>query len=308
MGMADLTHIANPLYDVVFRYLMEDNRVARLFLSAILDEEVIELTFNPTERSRKLGGEASLTVIRMDFHARIRQAEGQERVVLIELQKAKYHHQVMRFRSYLGKQYQNPEHINVAEQPLPLYPIYILGEAFTQAAIPVIRVERGYLDAATGRRIAEQHPFIEALTHDATVIQAYHLPGHRRTVLERFLSIFDQSGRRDPKGHILALDDADYPARYRPVIRRLQKALQNPDLEEEMDLEDEVMNEFHRKDQQIAAARQRAQEAEQQAKEARQTLVRTVMALSASMSVAQIALVTGLPEAEVAHILQREGE
>jgi predicted transposase YdaD len=37
-----LTHIANPIYDVVFRYMMEDNRVARLFLSAVLGEEVDE--------------------------------------------------------------------------------------------------------------------------------------------------------------------------------------------------------------------------------------------------------------------------
>ncbi|GAB4429548.1 MAG: hypothetical protein OHK0039_48200 [Bacteroidia bacterium] len=157
--MKNLTHIANPIYDVVFRYMMEDNRVARLFLSAVLGEEVEELVFYPTEYSRKLGGEAGITVTRMDFNARIRQADGSHRVVLIELQKAKYYHQVMRFRSYLGKQYQNPENVGPKGDPLPIYPIYILAESFTTDAVPVIRVQRGYIDAATLAPLTEKHPF-----------------------------------------------------------------------------------------------------------------------------------------------------
>ena len=29
-------HIANPIYDVVFKYMLEDNKTAKLFLSAII--------------------------------------------------------------------------------------------------------------------------------------------------------------------------------------------------------------------------------------------------------------------------------
>ncbi|MBU0766111.1 MAG: hypothetical protein KJ607_14910 [Bacteroidetes bacterium] len=35
--------IANPIYDVVFKYLMNDNRVAKLLLSSILEKEIVEL-------------------------------------------------------------------------------------------------------------------------------------------------------------------------------------------------------------------------------------------------------------------------
>ena len=31
-----MIHIANPIYDSVFKYLMEDERVARTLLSAVL--------------------------------------------------------------------------------------------------------------------------------------------------------------------------------------------------------------------------------------------------------------------------------
>ncbi|MEY4926593.1 MAG: hypothetical protein RI894_1029, partial [Bacteroidota bacterium] len=35
--------IANPLYDTVFKYLLEDEPVASLFISALLGREIVEL-------------------------------------------------------------------------------------------------------------------------------------------------------------------------------------------------------------------------------------------------------------------------
>lgn len=304
-------HIANPIYDVVFRYLMEDNRVARLVLSAILGMEVLELQFSPTEQSRKLG-DSAITVIRVDFHARVRQEDGSEHVVLIELQKSKFYQQVMRFGSYLGRQYQNPQHVDASRRPLPIYPIYILAEGFTSSRVPVIRVQRGYTDASTGEALLERHPFIEALTHDATVIQAEYLAGRRQTELERFLSIFDQSSQTDARGHMLALVEEECPEAYRPVIRRLQLALANPQLEEDMTLEDEMLDEFHHKDAQLAEAIQLKEEAIQLKEEAvrrdeverqvRDTLIRR---LAAGVSAGQIAELTGLEATVVADVLGR---
>ena len=45
--------IANPIYDVVFKFMMEDSKVAKKFISAIIGEEVLELDFTATERSLK---------------------------------------------------------------------------------------------------------------------------------------------------------------------------------------------------------------------------------------------------------------
>ena len=43
--------IANPIYDVVFKYLLEDAEIARDLLSTILGEEVVQLEFKPQETS-----------------------------------------------------------------------------------------------------------------------------------------------------------------------------------------------------------------------------------------------------------------
>jgi hypothetical protein len=263
---SEKTLIANPLYDVVFRYMMEDNKVAKLFLSAIIGEEIEELIFKPTEYSRKIE-DRDITVTRMDFSAKIRLENGDYRLILIELQKSKYFFQIMRFRRYLGKQYQNPENFyTVAEREekygLPIYPIYILGEAFTEEKIPVIQVRRDYIDASTQEKILEKYPFIEALTHDATVIQIPYLKENRRTVLEQFLEIFDQTKKSDETGHFLEINEEDYPERYHEIIRRLRKAIANPQIESDMDFEDDVFEAFNKQENKLAKAEEEKRQAE----------------------------------------------
>ncbi|MCP4699170.1 MAG: hypothetical protein GY862_20305, partial [Gammaproteobacteria bacterium] len=41
--------IANPMYDTVFKFLMEDSKSAILLLSAIIGEEIESLDFLPQE-------------------------------------------------------------------------------------------------------------------------------------------------------------------------------------------------------------------------------------------------------------------
>ena len=38
-----MIHIANPIYDSVFKYLMEDERIAKIILSALLKKEVVDV-------------------------------------------------------------------------------------------------------------------------------------------------------------------------------------------------------------------------------------------------------------------------
>ncbi|MDR1331725.1 MAG: hypothetical protein LBK07_06430, partial [Tannerella sp.] len=106
-------HIANPIYDVAFKFMMEDNRVAKAFLSAIIQEEVVELDFASQERTARIRTDGrkkakpetettQYTVCRFDFTARIALPDGRFKTVMIELQKAKLASDIMRFRRYLG--------------------------------------------------------------------------------------------------------------------------------------------------------------------------------------------------------------
>ncbi len=66
--------IANPNYDIVFKYLLEDNALAKLILGTILHTEIIELQFCPQERSTQVALR-NWTVYRLDFAATLQEAD-----------------------------------------------------------------------------------------------------------------------------------------------------------------------------------------------------------------------------------------
>jgi chromosome segregation ATPase len=104
-------------------------------------------------------------------------------------------------------------------------------------------VNRVYADAATGEQIHEKEEFIESLTHDSIIIQIPYLKGRRRTELEQLLALFDQSGATDDP-HFIHVNENDLPERYRPLLRRLQKALADPIVRQTMEAEDDLIEEF----------------------------------------------------------------
>ena len=92
--------IANPIYDIVFKYLMEDERIARTILSALLKKDIIKVEVRPHEYAN--GQRDTLSVYRIDFGATVRESDGKEQLILIELQKTWLETETLRFRQYLG--------------------------------------------------------------------------------------------------------------------------------------------------------------------------------------------------------------
>ena len=257
--------VANALYDVVFKYLLEDRNIAKLLLSALLQTEVLDLELKPQEYTRGLQ-DRSLTVYRIDFKARIRAKDGSEKVVLIELQKAKFSSDIMRFRRYLGKQYANEDNVieeGGSKKALPIITIYFLGYSISGLEeIPIIRIARQYLDHATGQELKVRSEFIESLTHDSIIIQISAIKRKKRkTELEKVLTVFEPGSK-----HVISIDEEEYPARYRPIIRRLFKAIQDDKVKETMEIEDEVLEDLQAKDRAIEEMKEALQKAEEEKK------------------------------------------
>ena len=57
--------VANPIYDSVFKYLMEDERVAKTILSALLKREVVEVEMRKHEYTN--GRHDNISMFRIDF-------------------------------------------------------------------------------------------------------------------------------------------------------------------------------------------------------------------------------------------------
>jgi hypothetical protein len=188
--------IANPLYDTVFKYLLDDEPVAELFLSALLGKAVKIVGYNSPEMLRNreqsetneaISKQKELpfySVLRLDFSAQVQHADGSLEIILIEVQKASNATDLMRFRRYLGLQLQSKQNAikdkNGILQPLTVYPIYFLGEGLPNIkGHGAVKVERTCYDAFTGERLDIKDNFIEKLTHDALIICANELRGEQ---------------------------------------------------------------------------------------------------------------------------------
>jgi len=264
--------IANPIYDAVFKYLLEDKRVAKLLLSTILDEEILDINIQPTEHSIELE-RPPVTVYRIDFSAKIRSGSG-EQLVLIELQKAKFAQDLFRFRKYLGNHYANRENQTTDPKtgrtvPIPIITIYFLGEAISDLPAPVIKVNRECIDIATGERFTKKFEFIECLTHNSFIIQIPHLKEKRRTELEKLLLFFDQSNAIEDK-HTLSIHEDQIPQQHQLLLDRLRRAIEDQNIRGAMDVEDDIVLELEDKDREIQKHKERAELEKVRAEQARQ--------------------------------------
>ena len=93
-----IVHIANPIYDSVFKYLMEDERIAKTILSALLKKDVVSIAVRPHEYANETRDKISMFSI--DFAATVREADGKEHLILVELQKTWLETETLRFRQY----------------------------------------------------------------------------------------------------------------------------------------------------------------------------------------------------------------
>ena len=190
--------IANPIYDVVFKRMMENEKVAKFFISTLLDQSIETVEIKPQEftYTDELAG---LAVFRLDFIATIKTDTGEYKKVLIEIQKAKNQIDVMRFRNYLAEHYKKEDTINDNKVILPITTIYILGFKLPEIETPCIKVERNYKDLINKVILKTKSDFVEKLTHDSYVVQVERITDRYSTKLDKLLSVFEQTNFFDDR-------------------------------------------------------------------------------------------------------------
>lgn len=184
--------IANPIYDVVFKRMMENERVAKFFIGTLLNQKIESIKVRPQEftYTDKLAG---LAVFRLDFIAIIKDDNGQNKKVLIEIQKAKNRIDLMRFRNYLAEQYKKQDRVEGIQEILPITTIYILGFQIPNIDSACIHVQRQYRDMIEERIIGTKSDFIEKLTHDSYIVQVGRIKDRFKSRIDKLLSVFEQA-------------------------------------------------------------------------------------------------------------------
>lgn len=313
-----MIQIANPIYDSVFKYLMEDERIAKTLLSALLKKEVVAVEMRRNEYTN--GVRDNISVFRIDFGAHVKEPDGTIRLVLIELQKTWLETETLRFRQYLGAQYSNPENVpsenNKDGYAIPMVAIYLLGHRVGDINVPVLYVKHKAYDY-DGNVVTDgiPDPFVESLIHDSIIVQIPLLHGQVNNRLEKVLSVFDQSQKNGSDRHVLNVNDSpfddDDDMQY--LLRRLLMAAANAQLRQEMNVEDEYFKALEdrdtalmMKDKKLA---EQAEQLEQNKAELEQNKaqLRTMALLlsNSGMSVEEIAKSVGMSQDQVNLLLNK---
>ena len=245
-------YVANPLYDAVFKYMMEDERIAKTLLSALLQKTVIAVEMRRHEYPNI--SRDAISMFRVDFAATVLEDDGSKKLILIELQKTWLETETLRFRQYLAVQYNNKENMRKDTKgkfALPTVAVYLLGHCVGEFTEPVIYAKHKVYDYEGNEIIQEKpDPFVESLQHDSIIVQIPLLRGRVNNRLEKILSVFDQSQIYPDDQRMLELDENKYAddAEMAHILHRLQSAAANPDIRNRMNAEDEFFQALEDRD------------------------------------------------------------
>ena len=337
-----MAQVVNPIYDTVFKYLMQDEKVAKVLIGNILKTKVVSIQMNNNEYSAMLPD--GKKVFKLDFSATILDRSGKHQLVHIEVQKALEEGEIMRFRSYLGaiymdqtKKYQETikdsktKIETIIEHPLPIHSIYILGHELGDGLDKSVMHGENIFRDEDGNiiQIPANNDYINGLTHTVTFVIAPLTKKNVKTHLDKLLTIFSDTA---PNSQIIELDEYyDDSEDYRTIMRVLQKASADKQLRGDLDLEqyawnnqlkmerrtqelqgriDEMGAQLSQKEarltqQKAQLTQQKAQLSQQQAQLSQQQaqLAAAIKALSATNSAAQIAQIMNIGQQQVEEIL-----
>lgn len=311
--------VANPIYDSVFKFLMEDERIAKTVLSALLKKEVVSVEMRRHEHPNITRD--NISMFRIDFAARVMQDDGSTRLVLIELQKTWLSTETLRFRRYLAAQYNAEENMlkesnsEAGPYAIPMIAIYLLGHRIGDIDKAVVYVNHKALDY-DGKEIenGENDPFINSLTHDSIIVQIPLLHGKINNKLDRVLSVFDQSQRDDSNQHIIRLDINNYEgdSELMHLVHRLGLATMNASVRQEMDDEDEFFSAIESRDTQLMQMNKRLSETTSQLNETTSQLNETTSQLNETTAqlkaVVEVMLQNGMSVETIANTINKSAD
>jgi hypothetical protein len=314
--------IINPIYDQAFKYMMDNEIIAKKVLSIILGQQVLSIQSKPQE-TKTIDKKRDIPLSRFDFKAIIHNEQGQEMNVLIELQKSNKPDPVMRFRRYLGKNYIrretfiNPRGIEET-RVLPIITIYLLGYKLAEYDTPAILVNNLVTDTVNNRQINLKNEFVQLLTHPSYILQIERLKPLRRTKIEKFLAIFDQ-GKKTDEDFILDIEETEDEEDLKEIKQYLNRATQDEEMIRMLELEEDIDQEFGKLETELELARQREEverkqkeeaqqrekEAQQREKEAWQTISNMAKQLyPKGVPTSEIAAVTGKSDEEIKRMIK----
>ena len=294
--------------------MMEDECVAKLFISALLQKEVLSVKIRQHKREGKHKACIPL-LFRIDLLVTV---NGMDSQIVVKLRKTWRATKTTHLRQYLAAQYLNEDVLEREENRfgLPVVDVYILCHKLGELTNPVVYVQRHILDYSTNL-ISDgvSDKFIENLPYDSIIVQSPYLREHAYSRLERILSVFNQEYCMKGNEHLLEINEEVFHNDEQILVSRLVKAAVAPDVRRAMDVEDEILSEIEArdttimiKDKEIKEKDKKLEEKDKKLEEQNEKLSSAICLLSKNhISVTDIAVQLSISEEEVVETLRRKG-
>jgi len=306
--------LLNPIYDSVFKYLMEDLEIAKGFISTIIGSEITELYPAPQEATSiaLTLKHNQLPLHRMDYVAIIKMGEDKFEKVVVEVQKSPFIPEIERFRNYLAEKYAKISTYKVNDQQieehLPIKTIYLLDKKLSDSLPAVLHRKGDYYDVLYQKKYeGEKNKYVELLTHDSWFIQIEKLPPDLKNDLTKILSVFAPWMRDPDQEFYINVDDKELldkkHALFHRILLRLQNATHNKNLLLALKTESHIEDEIEKYIKQ--AEKERLQKEAALAKEKGKSIKFAEKMLKYGETIEEIMQETGLTRKEIEEIKRK---
>jgi len=318
--------LLNPIYDTVFKYLMEDLEIAKGFISTIIGCEISELYPAPQEATALLLKLKynQLPINRMDYVAiiNVMNEKGKEifEKTVIEVQKSPFIPEIKRFRRYVGEKYVKQSSYKVGEKQvnkhLPIKTIYLLDKTFSKTLPAILHRKGEYYDVLYNKKYeGEKNKYVELLTHDSWFIQIQKLPPNLKSDLTKILSVFAPWMRDEKDERFINVEENELldkkHALYHRILIRLQAATNDDKIflafQTEHDIEKSMEKNWRKAKiykKQLVEERELKKQAEEKADAALQKIHNTIIKFhKKGFSIKQISEDLDMPEIEIQKII-----
>jgi len=274
--------LLNPLFDTVFKFLMEDVECAKGLIKTIIKKDISELYPLQQEAStmRLKIKYSQIGMIRQDYVAMIKSQDedGKDTFekVVIEVQKSPFMPEIGRFRNYLADKYKKKTNIPTSEGSkdvfLAIKTIYLIEETFNKNLPPVLaRLGQYYDELENTVYEGKRDEVVELFNHDSWFIQTELLPPDFKQEMMYVLSVFAPTYRKDRKDRYIEIPDNEMLQKkyelLNRLIRRLQMATSNTKINRAVDVEMEYEDFIEKQIELAKIYKEQAEQAEIKVKE-----------------------------------------
>ncbi|MDI9338700.1 MAG: hypothetical protein QM539_09790 [Alphaproteobacteria bacterium] len=274
--------ITNPIYNAVFKYLMDDLESAKIIISTLLNKKILSLKplsndlvnsdppnqTSVTSNTKKTDSDSNMIpLMRLDYSAEILHDNNTKELVTIELQKARFPSDELRFRQYIAENLKRTKDVKAnkidpdtgkpkkKKVPMRYLPIFILNFDIEKEIKDLVLITEHFTTGMfSGKKLTDPSRFLDNLLYNIIVVQLPYInkidpktlksEPHKLAIYHLF-QLFNQNHQLENDKYSLFLEDTKQTQHFERLVKRLANIKANDrKIVQKMILEDTMLQDF----------------------------------------------------------------